>query len=393
MPETDTVEHNWVTDPYSVGLSTNSERSLLVDLDSRSVTPPGWQGLRKPRPVSPQAQSIYELHERDFSISDPTVPARLRGTYGAFAVSSSHGMKHLRALAAAGLTTVHLMPVNDIATIEERRDQQQVPSCDLESLPPAGEQQQECVMAVAGQDGFNWGYDPLHYTTPEGSYATDPDGGARTLEFRTMVAGPQPGRPARGDRRRLQPHLRLGPERAQQPRPHRPGLLPPARPAARVRGDVDVLLQHRDRAHHDGQADGRLGAHLGHGLQGRRLPVRPDGPPAQGGHGRAAAAPGPADPAARRGRRQGYLPLRRGLELRRGGERRPLRAGDPAQHGRHRHRHLQRPAARRRARRRAPSTTTHGCRASAAGCSPTPTATRSTAPPTSRRRDCCWPRT
>jgi pullulanase-type alpha-1,6-glucosidase len=188
VPETDTVEHNWVTDPYSVGLSTNSERSLLLDLDSRSVTPPGWQELRKPRLASPQAQSIYELHERDFSISDATVPARLRGTYGAFAVSSSNGMKHLRALAAAGLTTVHLMPVNDIATIEERRDQQQTPSCDLESFPPAGEQQQECVMAVAAKDGFNWGYDPLHYTTPEGSYATDPDGGARTLEFRTMVA-------------------------------------------------------------------------------------------------------------------------------------------------------------------------------------------------------------
>ncbi len=188
VPETDTVEHNWVTDPYSVGLSTNSERSLLVDLDSRAVTPAGWQSLRKPRLPSSEAQSIYELHPRDFSISDATVPAALRGTYGAFAVSSSSGMKHLRALAAAGLTTVHLMPVNDIATIEERRAQQQIPSCDLESLPPAGEQQQECVMAVAGQDGFNWGYDPLHYTTPEGSYATDPEGGERTLEFRTMVA-------------------------------------------------------------------------------------------------------------------------------------------------------------------------------------------------------------
>ena len=42
---------------------------------------------------------------------------------------------------------------------------------------------------VAGADGFNWGYDPLHYTTPEGSYATDPDGPARTLQFREMVKG------------------------------------------------------------------------------------------------------------------------------------------------------------------------------------------------------------
>ena len=42
-------------------------------------------------------------------------------------------------------------------------------------------------MAVAETDGFNWGYDPWHYTVPEGSYASDPNGGARTLEFRRMV--------------------------------------------------------------------------------------------------------------------------------------------------------------------------------------------------------------
>ena len=42
---------------------------------------------------------------------------------------------------------------------------------------------------MAGADGFNWGYDPLHYTTPEGSYATDPDGPARTRQFREMVKG------------------------------------------------------------------------------------------------------------------------------------------------------------------------------------------------------------
>jgi pullulanase-type alpha-1,6-glucosidase len=188
VPETDTVEHNWVTDPYSVGLSTNSERSLLVDLDSRQLRPSGWEALHKPGLPSPEKQSIYELHERDFSIGDATVPAPLRGTYQAFTVSSSNGMKHLRALAAAGLTTVHLLPVNDIATIDERRDQHLTPDCDLESLPPASEQQQECVLAIAGKDGYNWGYDPLHYTTPEGSYATNPEGGARTLEFRNMVA-------------------------------------------------------------------------------------------------------------------------------------------------------------------------------------------------------------
>ena len=77
-------------------------------------------------------------------------------------------MRHLRQLAKSGLNTVHLLPVNDIATIEERRSAQQTPDCDLAVFPPDSEQQQECVTAVAAQDGFNWGYDPLHYTDPGG---------------------------------------------------------------------------------------------------------------------------------------------------------------------------------------------------------------------------------
>ena len=43
------------------------------------------------------------------------------------------------------------------------------------------------MLAIADEDGFNWGYDPVHYMTPEGSYATDPDGSARIKEFRHMV--------------------------------------------------------------------------------------------------------------------------------------------------------------------------------------------------------------
>ena len=98
-------------------------------------------------------------------------------------------MQHLRALATAGLNTVHLLPVFDIATIPERRADQPSPACDLASFGPPSEQQQACVTAVAADDGFNWGYDPWHYTTPEGSYATEPGRRrARTLEFRQMVA-------------------------------------------------------------------------------------------------------------------------------------------------------------------------------------------------------------
>ncbi len=188
-PTTGTVVANRVTDPYSVALTTNSQRSVLADLDDRALKPAGWNRLAKPALPKPEYSSIYELHVRDFSLTDETVPAAHRGTYLAFTDRQSDGMRHLRQLARSGLNTVHLLPVNDIATIEERRSEQAEPACDLAALPPDSEQQQECVAAVAERDGFNWGYDPLHYTTPEGSYATDPEGTPRTRQFRRMVQG------------------------------------------------------------------------------------------------------------------------------------------------------------------------------------------------------------
>ena len=188
-PTTGTVVVNRVTDPYSVALTTNSQYSVLANLSDRALKPTGWNRLVKPALPKPEYSSIYELHVRDFSINDDTVPAAHRGTYLAFTDRRSDGMRHLRQLARSGLNTVHLLPVNDIATIEERRSAQQEPACDLPALPPDSEQQQQCVAEVAERDGFNWGYDPLHYTTPEGSYATNPEGAARTREFRRMVQG------------------------------------------------------------------------------------------------------------------------------------------------------------------------------------------------------------
>ena len=86
VPETGKVETNVVTDPYSYGLSTNSERSLFIDLSDPATAPAGWQSLGSRKPALPQAvdQSITEVHIRDFSVADPTVPAADRGTYLAF---------------------------------------------------------------------------------------------------------------------------------------------------------------------------------------------------------------------------------------------------------------------------------------------------------------------
>ena len=188
VPETGKVERNLVTDPYSVGLSANSERSLFVDLEDKSLAPAGWKKLQKPALSKPEDLSLYELHVRDFSITDGSVPAEHRGTYKAFTDADSNGMRRLRELTGAGMNAVHLLPVNDIGTIEERRSKRLEPNCDLAALPADSEEQQACVGKTAAQDGFNWGYDPLHYTATEGSYATEADGTARITEFREMVA-------------------------------------------------------------------------------------------------------------------------------------------------------------------------------------------------------------
>jgi len=183
------VEPNVVTDPYSVSLSANSQRSQILDLADPAWQPGGWGNLAKPRLEAPEDIALYELHVRDFSATDPSVPDPLRGTYKAFTLSGSKGMRHLAMLARAGLTHVHLLPSFDFATVDEDRSHWQPPAGDLSSFPPDSPLQQAAVMAVADRDGFNWGYDPWHYDVPEGSYATNPEGPARVLEFREMVKG------------------------------------------------------------------------------------------------------------------------------------------------------------------------------------------------------------
>ncbi|MDP9792172.1 pullulanase-type alpha-1,6-glucosidase [Catenuloplanes nepalensis] len=175
-----------VTDPYSVALAADSTHSRFADLDDPALAPEGWSSLAKPAAVPAEKIQIQELSVRDFSIADTTVPSAARGTYRAFESSQSAGATHLRELAAAGVTHVHLLPAFDFATIPERRADQAQPDCDLASLPPDSDRQQACIAAVADRDGYNWGYDPLHYTVPEGGYAVDPS--ARTREFRSMVS-------------------------------------------------------------------------------------------------------------------------------------------------------------------------------------------------------------
>ncbi|MFJ4836941.1 pullulanase-type alpha-1,6-glucosidase [Streptomyces sp. NPDC088746] len=178
---------NKVTDPYSTALTTDSARSLLVDLDDPKLAPRGWSGLKKPAAVPMRDAQIQELHIRDFSVTDTT--SKHPGEYLAFTDTRSDGMKHLKELADSGTSYVHLLPAFDIGTIPEKKSGQQQPACDLSVYAPDSEEQQACVSKAAAKDAFNWGYDPLHYTVPEGSYASDPDGTKRTVEFRQMVQG------------------------------------------------------------------------------------------------------------------------------------------------------------------------------------------------------------
>jgi len=164
---------NHVNDPYAVSLSANSLRSYVADLNAPKLKPAGWDKHRAPQTVKhPTDMVIYELHVRDFSINDRSVPTELRGKYLAFTQNSSQGMKHLQELAKAGMTDLHLLPVFDLATVPEKNCQSD----------PRSDQ------TTRANDCFNWGYDPLHFNAPEGSYATDAEDGAkRILEFRRMV--------------------------------------------------------------------------------------------------------------------------------------------------------------------------------------------------------------
>jgi len=178
------VVTNEVSDPYAVSLNANGARSFLADLSSAAAKPAGWDAQAIPALASPLDIAIYELHVRDFSATDASVPAAHRSKYLAFTDSASNGMLHLQALQRSGLTHIHLLPTHDMSTVNEA-------GCVTPAIPDAAadsDQQQAAVTAAKDTDCFNWGYDPEHFNAPEGSYATDAaDGLVRIREYRAMV--------------------------------------------------------------------------------------------------------------------------------------------------------------------------------------------------------------
>lgn len=154
----------WSADPWALACGVNGARSMVVNL--ASTDPSGWSedvgiSLKGKAPV------IWEAHVRDFS-DDPRcgISAKKRGTYLAFTETDStlDGMGKLPTclsyLKKLGVTHIQLQPIFDFCTVDER----------------------------APQQGYNWGYDPLNYNVPEGSYSTDPFHGAvRIRECKEMI--------------------------------------------------------------------------------------------------------------------------------------------------------------------------------------------------------------
>lgn len=210
-PLTKKVETIEATDPYSVNVSTNGRFSQFVNLADADTKPAGWDTHEVPVLKNPEDTTIYEGHIRDFSVRDTTVTPANRGKYLAFTEADSAPVKHLKDLAAAGMNTFHLLPATDMATVNEDAskridlDSTAGELCKLKptslactasastklidllnSFQASGENAQSIVNDMRGFDSFNWGYDPHHFLTPEGSYASTPEGIARIKEMRAM---------------------------------------------------------------------------------------------------------------------------------------------------------------------------------------------------------------
>jgi pullulanase len=154
-----------VNDPYAHGCSANSGRTLIYD--PVKTNPEGWEQDHFVSLSNNVDAVLYEVHVRDFSINTNSGTAAVnRGKYLGMVepgtrnpAGAKSGIDHLKEL---GITHVHLLPVNEYASGDERQK-------------------------ADGYTWYDWGYDPVLYDTPEGSYATDPDGTARQIEFKKMV--------------------------------------------------------------------------------------------------------------------------------------------------------------------------------------------------------------
>lgn len=138
---------------FAKAVGVNGKRGVIVDL--KDTDPDGWADDVRPELKNPCDLIIYEMHHRDFSM-DMSSGIKNKGKF--LALTEPAAISHLRRL---GVNAVHILPSFDFASIDE-------------SKPDVAQ--------------YNWGYDPLNYNVPEGSYSTNAaDPKARIREFKQMV--------------------------------------------------------------------------------------------------------------------------------------------------------------------------------------------------------------
>lgn len=149
-------------DLYAVAVGVNGQRSMIVDMNE--TNPKDWEQDVRPPLQNYTDIILYELQIRDMSIHESS-GAKNKGKYLALTEKGtkspdglSTGLDHMKEL---GITHAHLLPTFDHRSIDETR---------------------------LDEPQYNWGYDPLNYNVPEGSFSSDPyDGRARIKEFKEMV--------------------------------------------------------------------------------------------------------------------------------------------------------------------------------------------------------------
>lgn len=138
---------------FAKAVGVNGKRGVIVDL--KDTDPDGWADDVRPELKNPCDLIIYEMHHRDFSM-DMSSGIKNKGKF--LALTEPAAISHLRRL---GVNAVHILPSFDFASIDE-------------SKPDVAQ--------------YNWGYDPLNYNVPEGSYSTNAaDPKTRIHEFKQMV--------------------------------------------------------------------------------------------------------------------------------------------------------------------------------------------------------------
>ncbi|MBD5191766.1 MAG: type I pullulanase [Bacteroidales bacterium] len=147
---------------WAKAVGVNGKRAAIIDFSK--TNPRGWESDKGPELKNITDAVIYEMHHRDFSVH-PTSGIVNKGKFLALTednalstLGDATGIDHLKEL---GVTHVHILPSYDYNSVDE---------------------------ANLTQNQYNWGYDPINYNAPEGSYSTNPmDPSVRIKEMKQMV--------------------------------------------------------------------------------------------------------------------------------------------------------------------------------------------------------------